>query len=119
MAVLIPSPSAALCVLDLFLPWRLETCVHVDPGGCLGVDSLIPTCPAARSPSWGLSLSCPATAVEMLPELKLPALGTVGSLPLLSVEVPSLLLKHKSLVLSFVFVKGCVQTRDARARAGF
>lgn len=73
----------------------------VDPGGCLGVGSLILTCPAARGPSLGLSLSCPATVVEMLPELK-QALGTVfDSPPLFFVEVPNLLLKHKFLVLSF------------------
>lgn len=73
----------------------------VDLGGCLGVGSLIPTCPAVRGPSSGLSLSCPAMVVEMLPELKQP-LGTVfAPPPLFFVEVPNLLLKHKFLVLSF------------------
>lgn len=73
----------------------------VDPGGCLGLGFLIPICPAARGPSSGLSLSCSATVVEMLPELKQP-LGTVfDPPPPFFVEVPNLLLKHKFLVLSF------------------
>lgn len=74
MAVLTPSPiSCPVC--SGFLPVLLAC-----PGGCLGVGSLIPTCPAARGPSSGLSLSCPATVVEMLPELKQP-LGTVFDTP--------------------------------------
>lgn len=46
--------------------------------------------------------------MEMLPELKQP-LGELCEPSRFSVEVPNLLLKHKFLVLSFVFVKGRVQ----------